>query len=163
MKLTKSFQSIIILPLIILSSFIEVKAAEPIFVKGDKLINVGVGIEYWRIPITISGEYCIVDGIFKKGSVGVGLYGGVGINWGYRATYDPYPSYMAGIKGTFHYPLLNRLDTYAGFSLGMDTWYYEKWLKLNGFIGARYQLTDFFHLFGELGIANLNLGLSLKF
>ncbi len=158
-------KKIIILALLILASFIEVKAADPMFIKGDKVINIGAGLEYWRFPITISGEYCVADGILDKASVGFGLYGGVGINWGYRATYDPNLSYLAGVRGSFHYPLLNKLDTYAGLSLGMDTWYYNNWLRMGGFIGARYQLTDFFHLYGELGsgLGNLNLGIALKF
>jgi hypothetical protein len=59
-------RKIIILAFLTIASFIEVKAADPIFVKGDKAINVGVGVEYWRVPITISGEYCVADGILDK-------------------------------------------------------------------------------------------------
>jgi hypothetical protein len=158
-------RKIIILTLLIFVSIIEIKATEPLFVKGNKAINIGVGLEYWRIPITISGEYCISDGIIEKGSVGLGVYGGIGINWGYRAVYDPNISFMAGARGSFHYPFIDKLDTYAGLSLGIDSWYSPTWIRMGGFIGARYPLSQNLFLYGELGsgLGYLNLGASFKF
>ena len=113
----------IILLSVFIIAVIAVKAQDPIFVKGDKVVNLGVGLEYWRLPITVSGEYCITDGIAEKGSIGVGAYAGVSFNW--YSYYTSSIDFLAGARGSFHYPFIDKLDTYAGLSLGIDTYYYH--------------------------------------
>jgi hypothetical protein len=142
-------------------AFIAAKAQEPIFVKGDKVINLGIGLESWRLPITISGEYCIADGIVDKGSIGIGAYAGATLNW--YAYYDKF-DVIGGARGAFHYPFIEKLDTYAGISMGIDTWY-TAYIRLGGFVGARYQLTEKLNVYGELGsgLGYLNVGISFKF
>jgi len=152
--------------LILLSVFIiafcAVKAQDPVFVKGDKVVNLGIGLEYWRLPIAISGEFCIADGIIDKGSIGVGAYGGVSYNW--NLSYTNALSFFVGARGSFHYPFIDKLDTYAGLSLGIDTYPYYNWIRMGGFIGARYPLTPKFNVFGEIGsgLGYLNVGISFK-
>jgi|WetSurMetagenome_2_1015567.scaffolds.fasta_scaffold469056_1 hypothetical protein len=158
-------KKLILLSVLILA-FAATKAQEPLFVKGDKVFNIGVGIQSWRIPFAITGEYCVADGIIDKGSIGAGAYLGASYNWYYSgwygSTYNHF-SFLGGARGTFHYPFIEKLDTYAGLSLGIDTWY-SHYISVGGFIGARYQLTPQFNVFGELGsgLGYLHLGLSFK-
>ncbi|MBK6966075.1 MAG: hypothetical protein IPH20_19675 [Bacteroidales bacterium] len=59
------------------------------------------------------------------GSIGVGAYLGYtsakwqynyfGSDWGYK-----YSSLIIGARGTFHYPLVEKLDTYTGIMLGVN-------------------------------------------
>jgi len=157
----------LILLSVLFIAFIAAKAQDPIFVKGDKVINLGIGYG-WYINLSASGEYCVLDGIADKGSVGVGLYGGLGFS--HSLTYSHSNSFFGGARGTFHYPLLDKLDTYAGLGLGLNYRYYkyysdEIYVDFNPFIGARYPLMDKLTVFGEIGygfMGNLVLGVSFK-
>jgi hypothetical protein len=95
-------------------AFIAAKAQEPMFVKGDKAINIGVGFDSYT-NLSLSGEYGIVDGIADKGSIGAGAYVGLGYSiinpWYYSNSFRA----LGGLRGTFHYPFIQKLDTYAGF------------------------------------------------
>lgn len=136
-----------------------VKAADPIFLKGDKVINVGVGLEYWRMPIYASAEFGVADNIFEKGSIGVGAYAGISYSWYWSNSF----SVLAGARGAFHYPILEKLDTYIGLSLGIDT-YYTYFINPGGFIGARYPISDKLNVFLEAGsgLGYLTGGISFK-
>jgi len=143
---------------------LSLKAQEPIFLKGDKVANLGVGLEAWRLPLSLSYEVGIMDGIAEKGSIGVGGYVGGSLNW--YSSYDPF-SILVGARGAFHYPFIEKLDTYIGLSLGYDSYwqsYYSRFLRLGGFIGARYELGQKFNVFGELGsgLGYVTVGISVK-
>ena len=165
---------------------------DPIFVKGDKVANIGLGLgaglsSYFKMsipPISLSGEYGIADGILEKGSVGVGAYLGFASykyeysGWSYSYSSKTTRVYV-GPRGSFHYPLVEKLDTYAGLSFGLrfynwsydndydddyypnsnSTGFYSYW-----FVGARYYLTDNLAAMAELGygITYLNIGISFK-
>jgi hypothetical protein len=139
---------------------LSLKAQEPIFLKGDKVANLGIGLEAWRLPLSLSYEVGILDGIAEKGSIGVGGYVGGSLNW---YTYNDRFSLLLGGRGAFHYPLIEKLDTYIGLSLGIDSWY-AHYLRLGGFIGARYELGQKFNVFGELGsgLGYVTVGISVK-
>lgn len=187
-------KSLLFIVLIFLSLTI-VEAQESTFGKGDKVINLGIGIGSTLYtgsgytnkfpPVSASFEYCIKDGIAKKGSIGVGGYVGYtsakwkytigGDEWGWK-----YTNIIVGARGTFHYPLLEKLDTYGGLLIGYDiisskefgtfgTSYYGSadasspiWSM---FIGGRYYFNDNIAGMVELGygIAYLNLGVAFKF
>ena len=108
-------------------------AVEPMFIKGDKYVNIGA-------------------------------YGGIGFES------NKYRHIFSGVRGTFHYPIIEDLDTYAGGSLGLcfdhDSWgNYGPYFITGLFIGANYPLTKNIIVFGEVGsgIAHLHGGLTLFF
>lgn len=169
----------------------QLVAQESTFKKGDKVLNLGLGIgstlysgSYYKTklpPVSASLEFGVVDNVLEKGSVGVGPYVGfTSAKWEYNADwYWTYTNLIIGARGNFHYPLVNKLDTYTGLLLGYDivsskehgTAYGYDYnasgssLAWSWFIGARYYFKENFAVMGELGygIAYLNLGVALKF
>ncbi len=140
-------KKIILLFAVVVLAF-TVNAQEVQFAKGDKVINVGIGLDYYRIPVTISGEYCIMDGIVDKGSIGVGAYAGGALSF-YSSFYI-----MAGVRGAFHYTFIDKLDTYIGLNIGLDKHLghlYSGWVSGGGFLGARYYMKPNMAFFGEIG------------
>lgn len=166
-------------------------AQEPTFVKGDKALNIGIGLgstlysgTYYKSqipPISASLEFGVVDNIIEKGVIGVGPYIGYSSykyeysGWGWK-----YTNIIIGARGNFHYPLVNKLDTYTGLLLGYNVasskefgdavpgWDYSYsagGIAWSWFIGGRYYFKETFAVMAELGygIAYLNLGIALKF
>lgn len=109
--------------------------AENVFSKGDKAVNLGIGLgSYYGgdgyksgfPPISISYEQGIIDGLLDgKASIGVGGYMAYtankweatfqNLNYGYKYSY-----FILGARGVFHYQLIDNLDTYAGLMLGYN-------------------------------------------
>jgi len=175
---------------------VQVSAQIPTFTKGDNVLGVSVGFGgnyysgysyykgYSRTPaISLSFENCVVDNLFdEKSSIGVGGMFGItsakyesGLNYGWKSN-----NIIVGVRGAFHYALVDKLDTYAGVMLGYrintfkytGTWAVGTDRKVGSsgfseylFVGARYYFTESIAVFAELGygLANFNLGLSLKF
>ena len=166
------------------------QAQVPSFNKGDNVVSVGVGIGGYysgsfysgsgvnRMPaISLYYENCVKDNLFDaKSSLGIG--GMVGYTSAKWSNYWKTSHTTFGVRGALHYALVNKLDTYTGLMLGYDvvSWkYYDTYYKSSGnaasdiafswFLGARYYLTDTFAAFAEVGygVANFNLGLTLKF
>ena len=166
-------------------------AQEPTFVKGDKALNIGIGLgstlysgTYYKSqipPISASLEFGVVDNVIEKGVIGVGPYIGYSSykyeysGWGWK-----YTNIIIGARGNFHYPLVNKLDTYTGLLLGYNVasskefgdvvpgWDYSYsagGIAWSWFIGGRYYFKETFAVMAELGygIAYLNLGIALKF
>ena len=170
-------------------------AQTSLFNKGDKVLNLGIGLGsglyngggYTSKMPAISGSFeaGVVDNVLDKGTIGIGgyvgyssakyEYSGYGYNYGWK-----YSNIIIGARGTFHYPLVDKLDTYAGLLLGYDVvsskeignWPNETNYSANssraylsGFIGARYYFSDKFAGMLELGsgIAYLTIGVALKF
>lgn len=104
-------------------------------VKGDKIINAGIGFgstlytgSGYSIalpPLSVSYEQIIMDEVIDKGLIGVGGYAGFASykysytfmteEWGWK-----YSNFILGARGTFHYPLIDKLDTYTGLMLGFQ-------------------------------------------
>ncbi len=169
---------------------------DPIFSEGDKVINLGVGLGstlytgsgYSGLvpPLSISFEKGIKDNILEKGVLGVGGYVGyASAKWDYSDTFGSYSwSYsniIIGARGSFHYPLVDKLDTYAGLMIGYNivstkysaTGYYSDYpastnssggLAWSMYLGGRYWFNPKIAGMVELGygIAYLNLGVALK-
>jgi hypothetical protein len=168
-------------------------AQQPTFMKGDNVVNVGIGLGGnlygWysgggisKLPVlSASFEHCIIDNLFdEKSSLGVGgllAYTQAKYNdsgWGWKTS-----NIVIGARGALHYALVDKLDTYVGMMLGYNiysfkytgTGYYDNYghgnsgLAFSIFAGARYYFTDAIAAFAELGYgyAILNLGVSFKF
>ena len=143
--------------------------AQNTFNKGDKIVNLGIGLGGTfsgytsAIPISGSFELGIKDNLFDdKSSIGVGAYVGF-------ATTNHVTFLYPGVRGALHYQFVDKLDTYAGLMLAMRIWSYEGYsyndFILPFYIGGRYYFTDNIGAFAELGygIAYLQLGVSFKF
>lgn len=135
-------------------------------------------------PLSISYEKGVVDGLLDgKASIGVGGYLGYSSNkW--ETSYMTYKygfkySYLVlGARGLFHYQFIDKLDTYAGVMLGYNivgSKYYgddipgyspsassTSGIGYSTFIGARYQFSEKFTAFAEIGygVSALELGIS---
>ncbi len=161
----------------------------PSFKKGWTVINLSAGIRSTLYsgtfydgkipPLTASLEYGMADHILEKGVVGVGPYAGYStFKYVYAGDGWDYSSLLVGIKGNFHYPLFEDLDTYTGLILGYNKIshkeigevedkdsYMRSKIAWSWFIGARFYLTETIAVMGELGygIAYINLGLAVRF
>jgi hypothetical protein len=127
------------LVLIMTSCALITVEAKDIISKGEKVINLGIGIgSYYGgtgyksglPPISVSYEQGIIDGLLDgKASIGVGGYMALSTNkwessyptptgnvtYGYKYSY-----FVLGARGAFHYQLIDKLDTYAGLMLGYN-------------------------------------------
>jgi len=166
------------------------KAQESTFNLGDQVVNIGIGLgshyafsSYYSTtvpPISLSYEKAIVDEIIEKGVIGVGAYAGYRA---YKYTYYlsdygwKYTDIIIGARGNFHYPFVDKLDTYLGVLLGYRITISKSWgpwgadtdpdsggIAFAGYLGARYYFSEKFAAFAELGygISYLTLGISLK-
>ena len=151
-------------------------------------INISIGGSFvatgysLSIPVGVTFDYGIKDKIIggDKGAIGVGgefIYASSSYSYfGYTAKYS---YYLFDARGTFHYPLVDKLDTYGGLKLGLsiasfssnvpsDLDYNESSSTsvVGGlFVGARYYFTNNISVVGELAtsIVYLKLGIAYKF
>lgn len=175
-------------------SLTQLLAQESTFKQGDKVLNLGIGFgstfysgtgyKAGIPPISASLEFGVKDGVLDKGSIGIGGYLGYSSHkWEYSNTgYGwKYTNIILGVRGVFHYPLVDKLDTYTGLLLGYNISSSKEYgnagiygnlysasaggVAYSWFIGGRYYFTDKFAGMLELGygITYLNLGVALKF
>lgn len=182
-------KKVLVLVVVACFSMTQLFAQESTFNKGDKVLNLGLGLGSTLYsgfgnkslipPLSASLEAGIVDNIIDKGVIGIGGYLGYSSykwesgSYGYR-----YSNIIIGPRGTFHYPLVDKLDTYAGLMLGYNV-VSSKWIGTGTpygsatgggfvsafFLGGRYYFSDNMAAMLELGygVAYLNLGIALKF
>jgi hypothetical protein len=179
----------VLLLVVAVFTFTQLIAQESTFAKGDKVLNLGIGFGsgyytglYYKTtvpPISASFEVGVKDGILEKGSIGIGGYIGYSAHkWDFSNTYYAKVSDLyIGARGSFHYPLVNKLDTYTGLLLGYRVNSYNETgtgtnfdasssgVVYSWYIGGRYYFSDKFAAMAELGIGitYLNLGIALKF
>jgi hypothetical protein len=172
-------------------SMTQLLAQESTFNQGDKVLNLGIGIgstfysgtgyKAGIPPISASLEFGVKDGVLDKGTIGIGGYLGYSSHkWEYSGWGWKYTNIILGVRGVFHYPLVNKLDTYTGLLLGYNiatskefgtaVFGYNYSASSGGvayawFVGGRYYFSDSFAVMAELGygITYLNLGVALKF
>lgn len=149
--------------------------------KGDKLLNIGVGLNSYYsggIPVGASFELGITEDI----SVGVNVdylshkYKGYGADWKFTALY-------IGARGSYHFnTLLNinneKVDLYGGAALGYRSFKwndgdveglknsYGSGVYFGVFAGGKYYFTNNIAGFAELGAigsTNVRLGVAFKF
>jgi hypothetical protein len=184
-------KKLLLLLFVAVFSLTQLLAQESTFKQGDKVLNLGVGFgstfysgtgyKAGIPPISASLEFGVKDGILDKGSIGIGGYLGYSShkweynNWGWK-----YTNIILGVRGVFHYPLVDKLDTYTGLLLGYNiatskefgtaVYGYNYSASSGGvayswFVGGRYYFSEKFAGMLELGygITYLNLGVALKF
>lgn len=177
-------KKLLLLLFVAVFSLTQLVAQESTFKKGDKVLNLGIGFgstfygSFYgsQTPaLSASLEVGVKDGILDKGSIGVGGY--LGYSSATWTNYYKTSNFIIGARGTFHYPLVNKLDTYTGLLLGYNIYNYKyetgylgsgsstSGLILAWYLGARYYFTDKFAVMGELGygVSYLTLGVSFKF
>src|SRR5665647_2093777 len=170
--------------LVVVFTFTQLLSQESTFKKGDKALNLGIGFgsSYYggfytsHMPaLSASLEVGVADGILDKGSIGVGGY--IGYFSAKYSTYWKTTNFLIGARVSFHYPLVNKLDTYTGLQLGYNvfsTKYYDNTYTTGGsastlqfawFAGARYYFSNNIAVFAEVGygVAYLTVGIALKF
>lgn len=145
--------------------------------------NYGLGIP----PVALTVDVGTVDGLIAdRASIGVGGYAGLS-SYSYKY-YDYYQETLTrmcfGVRGSFHFQLTEKLDTYAGLMLGLYTYsyrynynpaysnyYYEDYINTNSsdiafssFIGTRYYLSKNFGFNAEIGygFTYISAGLTFK-
>jgi hypothetical protein len=192
-KNNKSFGAAII-ALLLCSINLTNLNAQP-FDVGDKNLNLTIGFGTpWVLyndystalpPITASFDYGFRDdigpGVLSIGGiVGATTYKDQILNsgwiyeYGYKST-----TFIMALRSTYHYQLVNKLDTYGGVHLGLRI---ERWREYGNsppvfesrdidylpvfslFGGARYYFTDQIAAMLELGysIAFINVGICYK-
>ena len=183
-------KKLMILFVAVMFSLTQLVAQESTFSKGDKVLNIGIGLgstlytgSYYKgqvPPLSVSYEVGVVDEVLEKGSIGVGGYLGYSsykyqyLDWGWK-----YSNIIIGARGSFHYPLVDKLDTYTGLLLGYNISSSKEFGSINPafdysssagglqtawFLGGRYYFKETFAVMAELGygISYLTLGISLK-
>jgi hypothetical protein len=184
-------RKLILLVVAVTFTLTQILAQESTFVKGDKVVSLGIGFGtglysgtgYTTTLPPLSGafEIGVKDGIFEKGTIGVGgEIGYSGHKWEYSGWGWKYSNIIIGARGNLHYPLAKKLDTYTGLILGFNivstkefgTAYpgYDYTASSSGLfvgwvVGGRYYFTDKFAGMVEVGVGlvYLNLGVALKF
>ncbi len=177
-------KKLLLLLFVVVFSLTQLLAQESTFKQGDKVFNLGVGFgstyygSYYTShtpALSASLEFGVKDGVLDKGSIGVGGY--VGYSSATWANYYKTSNIIIGARGSFHYPLVSKLDTYTGLLLGYNIYSYKyessyigatgtsSGLAFAWFAGARYYFSNNFAVLGEIGygIAYLTVGVSLKF
>lgn len=174
---------------------LQLSAQDNLLTKGEKVLNLGIGLGTSLYsgsgntssvpPVSASFEVGVKDDVLDVGSIGIGgyigyaswkwEYSGWGNTWGWK-----YSDLIIGARGNFHYPLVDKLDTYAGLLLGAEIISSKEIGNIDPlynydatsggviysiFAGGRYYFTDNFAAMLELGygISYLNLGVALKF
>jgi hypothetical protein len=156
-------------------------AQETIFAKGDKVVSANVGFinllytgSGWNMrmtPISLAGEYGIVDGLINgKASIGVGVeFTHAQYKYTHLQEYL-YSNLLLETRGGFHYQFVDNLDTYACLIIGYNIVSGESKYSISKPIwgtclGARYYFSNNFAVIGELGdnISLLKLGVAYKF
>ena len=142
--------------------------------KGEKQINLGVGLSGWGVPFYVGLDYGIHQDITVGGELSYRAYDE---KWG---TLNYHHS-IIGISGNGNYHfnrVLNipeKWDLYAGLNLGFYVWSspdsyggsHSSGLGLGAQIGARYKLSDKVGLNLEFGGGNSfsggKFGVTIKF
>ncbi len=184
-------KKIFVLLLVVSFSMTQLFAQEPTFSMGDKVLNIGLGLgstlysgSFYKSqvpPLSVSLEVAVVENILEKGVIGVGGYLGYSSykyeysGWGWK-----YSNIIIGPRGSFHYPLLDKLDTYTGLLLGYNIATSKEFgnsipgydysssaggVVWSWFVGGRYYFKENFGVMAEFGygISYLTIGVSTKF
>lgn len=176
-----------------LCSFALLGMSQNTFNKGDKVLNLGIGLGNALYtgsgytskvpPLSASFEMCIKDNLFnEKSSLGVGGYFGyTSAKWeysGWGGSYGwKYTDIVVGARGVFHYQLIDKFDTYAGLLLCYDIVSSKEIgtvpstadkstssrARTDLFIGGRYYFTNKIAAMAEVGYGIAYLNLGLSF
>jgi hypothetical protein len=160
---------------------------------GDRVISLGLGIGntlyiggtgYSTMvpPLSLSFEQAVAEDLFDRGVLGI--IGSVGYTaYKFRYNVDPYDfgwnyhNFILAAGGLFHYPLVERLDTYIGAMLAYNVTSIKDFgntgdnqadsvggFLVAAYIGGRYYFSDQVAAFVQLGygVAYLTFGVSYR-
>lgn len=141
--------------------------AQEVFKKGTNVASALIGTtttNFNVLPIQISYEHGIVDGLLPAGKGSIGIGGSVGT---YVANF--FSNSFLGARGSFHYEFAPKWDTYAGLFLGTtvvsngNNWNFA--FGSNIHLGTRYYFTPDLAVNAEIGygVSLLNIGISYRF
>ncbi len=176
-------KKLLLLFLVSLFSLSQLVAQQSTFEKGSKVLNLGIGFgsTYYssfyssQMPsLSASFEAGAIDGILDKGSIGIGGY--LGYSSAKWTNYYKTTNIIIGARGSFHYPLVDKLDTYTGLLLGYNIYsykYYDTYFGAHAsaggvilawYAGARYYFSNNFAAMAEIGygISYLTVGVAFK-
>ena len=188
-------RKLMLIAVVLLLGLTNVKAQD-LFSKGAIAVNANIGFGNYSgynmgiPPLSLSADVGVIDNLIgDNGSVGVGGYVGFATN---SYTYNYYSNYYYkstvtrmcfGVRGTFHYQLSNKLDTYAGLMLGLYTYsysykdnyndeYYKNYysnlnhsdIAYSAYVGTRYYFSRTMALNAEVGygFTYISAGLTFK-
>lgn len=176
MKMKKT----IALTLFTVVSVMTCMAQNGAFSKGDKLLNIGIGVNSYYsggIPFGASFEVGITDDISVGGNVDY-----LHTDYGYAGSNLKFTAIYIGARGAYHFNNLleinnEKVDLYGGATLGYRSFSwndgdydfgnkYGSGVFLGAFIGGKYYFTNSLGAFVELGAigsTNARLGLAIKF
>ncbi len=188
--LSSAMKRILISCTAIYFTVLQLVAQEPAFEKGSMVINLGLGIgsnlyteTYYHTmvpPVSVSFEIGAKDQILEKGVIGIGGYLAASkYKYDFSGKGWKTSNFIIGARGNFHYPLVNKLDTYSGLMLGygiMGVEYFggfgqneytgsSSGIQWALFVGGRYYFKENLAAMLELGygVAYLNIGIAMKF
>ncbi len=172
----------IVFGICLLSGFLFSQVATAQYKKGDKLLNLGIGLNSYYsggIPLSASFEYGVTEDI----SVG-GMLDYLSYNYGIPGYNYHFSALYLGARGSYHFNRLLNLrdqnwDIYGGASLGYRSFSwndsytgvglgnaYGSGVFLGIHAGAKYYFSPKFGAFGELGAlgsSNIRIGVAFKF
>lgn len=177
-----------LLPLVAVALFVMQGYSQDIFVKGDRVVNLSVGLgsglyrgsAFSDVTPAIAGsfEVGVIDNLFdENSSLGVGGYlGYTGARQNFAGGYFKYSDIILGARGAVHYQFIDKLDTYGGLMLAydivsskttgtaFDASASSSGFVLDIFVGGRYYFTDQVAGLVEIGsgIAYFNIGIAYK-
>lgn len=175
-----------VLLFVVAFSFLSMVAQAQTFNKGDKFLNIGIGLgsvygftgSSSSIPaLSASFEVGVTDkiGIGRIGVGGIIGYSSYKYNTGFGTNFSS-NHILIGARGAYHFDLdVEKLDLYGGVMLGYNAVSYSDSFGVFNpggsalvggfFVGGRYMFSEKIGGFGELGysVAWLNLGLTIKF
>ncbi len=164
------------------------KAQSITFSKGTGMLNAGLGMGSTLYssghsmlipPVSVSYDHSILSGFIDgNGSIGLGGYlGYTAARYKYNENRIDSNYLILGVRGTFHYEFVPKLDSYLGlmFSYTFSNSNMSGFLGpkpdsdttfgYSGFLGLRYMFTPRFGGFAEFGygVSFGNIGLSWRF
>ncbi len=130
-------------------------SAQETFSRRDNILNLGVGVGEYGVPMELKWEMNVLDGLCSdRAGIGVGAVMG----WNYKNRV------MLAAQGNFHFQFVNNLDTWAGLSIGGD-FKYKDAFYIGPQIGTRYYFADHWAVMAEFGygISFAKIGVTYKF
>ena len=159
-------------------------SAQGMFEEGTQLFKLGIGLNGNGTPLDVSYEKGVKENFLGVDGLVLGLGGNLSY-YGYKEDFSvpglnyswKYTNIVVAARALAHYPLIDKLDTYAGVALGYNVASVKYsgagtmpspsvgGIVFGGLVGARYEFSQSLGAYIEAGssISNLSLGLAYKF
>ena len=182
-------KKIIFVAILALGFAFTASAQTPVFQKGSKVGNVGIGAGYYEsIPIEVSYSQGVKNNIFDVNGLNFGIGGYLGFRtwkedflyWNNSDLGWRFTQFIIGPRAHLNYTFVKNLEVYSGLMLGWNistTSRYGNWGNIpsnpasyggfyfSWFAGARYYFNPKWAIYVETGygIAYGTIGVSHKF